>query len=70
MTPPASECHCQDCNPTAWWMIICDLERKLAEARDALEDLVARDDWQEPFNGLDMSRARQALALINKTEPP
>lgn len=47
-----------------------DLERKLAEAMDALEDLVARDDQQEPFNGLDMSRARLALTRINKTETP
>lgn len=47
-----------------------DLERKLAVARVALEDLVARDDQQEPFNGLDMSCARQALTRINKTETP
>mgnify|MGYP000263986670 CR=1 FL=1 len=35
----------------------------------ALENLVARDDQQEPFNALDMTEARAAIYHVRTTKP-
>ena len=40
------------------------LERQRNELLFALEQLVAKDDQQEPFNGLDMSEARKAIHSV------